>query len=83
MDNGYLVAWEGHMQYSIGKAGDSLIGSFLSGEGFVCTFTGPGRVYVQTRSIGPFAMAIRPYVQPGGGGGGGAGGALGSVLGSM
>ena len=29
--------------------------SFTSGEGFVCRFTGPGRIYVQTRNPAAFA----------------------------
>lgn len=40
IDNGYLVAWHEQMDYKISKAGSSLIGSFLSGEGLVCSFTG-------------------------------------------
>lgn len=40
IDNGYLVAWHEQMDYKIARAGSSLLGSFLSGEGFVCSFTG-------------------------------------------
>lgn len=40
IDNGYLVAWHELMDYKIAKAGSSVMGSLLSGEGFVCTFTG-------------------------------------------
>ena len=40
IDNGYLVAWHEQMDYKITKASSSLISSFLSGEGFVCSFTG-------------------------------------------
>eukprot|EP00892_Ulva_mutabilis_P005027 jgi/Ulvmu1/2897/UM146_0039.1 len=74
IDNGYLVAWHEQMDYKISKAGSSLIGSFLSGEGFVCSFTGPGTVYVQTRSIVGLAHAIQPYIAPAAGGGGGGAG---------
>lgn len=72
IDNGFLVAWSEHMNYTIGKASKSLASSFLSGEGFVCTFTGPGTIYVQTRSIIGLAGALAPYMPTGGGGGGGA-----------
>ena len=72
IDNGFLVCWSEHMNYTIGKASKSLVASFLSGEGFVCTFTGPGVIYVQTRSIIGLASALSPYISaPGGGGGGG------------
>ena len=72
IDNGFLVAWENHLNYTISKAGASIIGSILSGEGFVTTFTGPGRVYVQTRSVIGLASLLAPYMAAGGGGGGGA-----------
>eukprot|EP00892_Ulva_mutabilis_P005025 jgi/Ulvmu1/2895/UM146_0037.1 len=62
IDNGYLVAWHHKMDYKITKASSSLLGSVLSGEGLVCKFTGPGTVYVQTRSIVGLANAIRPHV---------------------
>ena len=70
IDNGFLVCWENHLNYTISKAGASIIGSVLSGEGFVTTFTGPGRVYVQTRSTAGLAKIIQPHLYQGGGGGG-------------
>lgn len=69
IDNGYLVAWEGHMNYQISKAGSGVISSILSGEGLVCTFTGPGRIYLQTRSVQNLAKVLAPYIAPSGGGG--------------
>ena len=54
IDNTYLVAWYEQMPMRIEAAGGSLGKSFLSGEGFVVTFTGPGIVYVQTRAGGMF-----------------------------
>jgi len=35
----------------VGLAATTITSSFLSGEGFVTRFTGPGTVYVQTRSL--------------------------------
>ncbi|MDR2613034.1 MAG: TIGR00266 family protein [Deltaproteobacteria bacterium] len=52
VDNGHLVAWNDAMPYSIRKASRSLVASFTSGEGLVCSFTGPGTVYIQTRNPG-------------------------------
>lgn len=43
IDNGYLVAWENHLNYKITKASSSILGSILSGEGLVCSFTGLSR----------------------------------------
>jgi uncharacterized protein (AIM24 family) len=52
IDNSFLVAWYEQMTTRIDVAGGSLGKSYLSGEGFVVTFTGPGVVYVQTRNSG-------------------------------
>ncbi|MDR3155127.1 MAG: TIGR00266 family protein [Deltaproteobacteria bacterium] len=56
IDNGHLVAWDETMPYSIRLATKSVVTSLTSGEGLVCTFTGPGRVYLQTRS----PQAVKP-----------------------
>jgi uncharacterized protein (TIGR00266 family) len=55
VDNFHVVAWESTVRYTITKAASGWISSFTSGEGFVCRFTGPGRIYVQTRNPGAFA----------------------------
>jgi len=48
VDNGHLVSWDSLLQYTIGLATPSWYGSFASGEGMMCTFTGPGSVWLQT-----------------------------------
>jgi len=74
-DNGVLVAWEDHLQYVIGfadRSGAQGVGgmmgrmatSFLSGEGIGMTFTGPGTIYVQTRSIQAFILSLIPHLPP-------------------
>ncbi len=50
IDNGHLVAWPASLNYQIEKASKGWISSFTSGEGLVCRFTGPGKVYIQTRN---------------------------------
>jgi uncharacterized protein (TIGR00266 family) len=50
IDNGHLVAWSNDMQYKLKKASRSLVHSVTSGEGLICSFTGPGIVYIQTRN---------------------------------
>ncbi len=54
IDNGHLVAWPETVSYKIEKASKGWISSLTSGEGLVCRFTGPGKVYVQTRNPGSF-----------------------------
>lgn len=73
VDTGHLVAWEGHMQYNLRKAAKSgFFRSFLSGEGMVAEFNGPGEILIQTRNLAAFAGLLKPFFpsQSGGGGGG-------------
>lgn len=72
VDNGALVAWTDSMDYTISRANKkSTMASFLSGEGFVNRFTGPGTVFVQTRNLKALADALIPYLPQQGSGGGG------------
>eukprot|EP00927_Polykrikos_kofoidii_P058312 TRINITY_DN52762_c0_g1_i1.p1 TRINITY_DN52762_c0_g1~~TRINITY_DN52762_c0_g1_i1.p1 ORF type:complete len:290 (+),score=53.01 TRINITY_DN52762_c0_g1_i1:64-933(+) len=48
VDNGHLVAWDARMNYQVGMATNSIFGSVASGEGLMCTFTGPGSLWLQT-----------------------------------
>ena len=62
VDTGHLVAWEGHMQYNLRKAAKSgFFRSFLSGEGMVAEFMGPGEILIQTRNLAAFASLLRPF----------------------
>ena len=50
VDSSHLVAYEPSVRMRIGFAG-SLLSSLLSKEGLVMRLTGPGRIYLQTRSM--------------------------------
>ncbi len=50
LDNRYIVAFTRDMSYETVKVASSLRHSFLSGEGFVNRFTGPGTIFYQTRA---------------------------------
>ncbi len=54
VDSGHLVAYEPSIGIRIGMAG-GVISSLLSGEGLVTRVTGPGRIYMQSRSFGGLA----------------------------
>ena len=72
VDTGHLVAWEGHMQYNLRKAAKSgFFRSFLSGEGMVAEFQGPGEILIQTRNLAAFAGLLKPFFPSQGGGSGG------------
>lgn len=62
IDTGHLVAWEGHMQYNLRKAASGFFKSFISGEGLVADFSGPGEILIQTRNLAAFAAMLRPYM---------------------
>jgi uncharacterized protein (TIGR00266 family) len=71
IDTGHLVAWEGHMQYNLRKAAKSgFFRSFLSGEGMVAEFTGPGEILIQTRNLAAFAGLLKPFFPSQSGGSG-------------
>ncbi|NES95781.1 MAG: TIGR00266 family protein [Desertifilum sp. SIO1I2] len=58
VDTGHIVAFEKSLDFEIAKAGSSLIGAFLGGEGLVCRFKGKGKVYCQTHNPGAFGSRI-------------------------
>jgi uncharacterized protein (TIGR00266 family) len=63
VDTGHIVAFTEGMGFEVRTANRSLLGSFTSGEGFVAQFTGPGRLYIQTRapqSFGPWLSGFIP-----------------------
>ena len=64
VDTGHLVAYEDTLEYTISKAGSSLISSFLSGEGLVMTITGKGKILVQSHNPDAFGNALGRRLPP-------------------
>ncbi len=60
IDNGYAVAWEQTLDYSIGRTGRS-IRSFLFGDQLICRYHGNGKLWVQTRSPRNLAAWVHPF----------------------
>ncbi|MGL5354182.1 MAG: TIGR00266 family protein [Clostridium sp.] len=56
VDSNHLVLWDSNTKYNIELA-SGLFGSMVGGEGFVCKFTGPGTVWIQTRN--PANMVVQ------------------------
>ena len=54
VDNGHIVAWDSSVSYTMQKAAPGLWTSMTSGEMLVCKFTGPGKIYLQSRNPGSF-----------------------------
>jgi uncharacterized protein (TIGR00266 family) len=75
VDTGHVVAFREGMQYRTRAVGN-LKSSLFSGEGIVSEFTGPGTLWLQTRSIQAFLAFLAPYLPKQGGGSSGSGGGL-------
>lgn len=77
VDTGHMVAYESTVNMSIRKASDGgLIQSFKSGEGLVFDFSGPGKVWTQTRNPNELVGWIQSLMPTGNAGTGGAIGGL-------
>jgi len=53
VDNGHLVAWSEKVNCQVGMASTGIFNTFASGEGLMCTMTGPGSVWLQTHKPPP------------------------------
>lgn len=54
VDTGHIVAFDPSLSFSLEKVG-GLKSLFLSGEGFICRFSGRGRLFIQTRNHNSYA----------------------------
>lgn len=61
VDTGHMVAWTEGVNYAVRKVGNWK-STFFSGEGFVVDATGPGRIYIQTRSQDSFLNWLIPQL---------------------
>ena len=62
VDTNHIVAFEETVQYKLKKAAKGIFSSLASGEGLVCEYTGPGKLWVQTRALSAFASQIERYL---------------------
>ncbi len=60
VDTGFVVAWEPGVSYSIRGMGN-LKSTLLSGEGLAMNFSGSGKVFLQTRTLGGIAGWLTPF----------------------
>ena len=63
LDTGHVVAFSDTATYSVRKAG-SWKSTILGGEGLVTDFTGPGHVWLQTRSSSDLVSWIQSKLPP-------------------
>ncbi|MBI3924229.1 MAG: TIGR00266 family protein [Armatimonadetes bacterium] len=60
VDNGYAVAWDASLSYTVTRSGKK-IRSFLFSDQLVMRFSGHGRVWVQSRSPYSLASWVHPF----------------------
>lgn len=60
VDTGNVVAWEPTFSYSIKGVGGPK-STMLSGEGLVMSFTGLGKIYLQTRTMDGLSGWLTPF----------------------
>ena len=60
VDTGHVVAWEPTLQYSIRGMG-GLKSTILSGEGLAMSFSGVGKIYLQSRTMPSLASWLSPF----------------------
>jgi uncharacterized protein (AIM24 family) len=59
IDNGYVVAWEPSLSYRLTRARQ--IRSFLFSDQLLLSFTGRGRVWINSRSPQSLASWVHPF----------------------
>lgn len=78
LDTGHMVAYEDSVQMGLRKVTGGLVQTFKSGEGIVFDFTGPGKVWTQSRNPNELLGWITAALpNSGANSGGGLGGLLG------
>ena len=60
VDNGYVVAWEPTLNYSVSTAGRGLK-NFLFGDQLITRFSGHGKLWVQSRSTHNLVSFLHPF----------------------
>ena len=63
VDTGHIVAFNETLNFSITKAGNSWLQSYLGGEGLVCKFKGRGTVWCQSHNPSSFGQALAPHLR--------------------
>ena len=61
VDTGHMVAFDENVNYRVTRVG-GLKSTLFSGEGLVCELTGPGRIFLQSRSDDAFLTWLVPRI---------------------
>ena len=61
VDSSHMLAYEPTVRLSVGLSG-GIFSSFFGGEGLVTKLTGPGRVYIQSRSMNGLSAWVNQHL---------------------
>jgi uncharacterized protein (TIGR00266 family) len=64
VDTSHMVAFQSTVGYRVKKAAAGIVSSVVSGEGLVCEFEGPGKIFIQTRSTQGLINWLIPLLPP-------------------
>ncbi len=62
VDSGHIVAFESSVQYKLAMAAKGIFSTVASGEGLVTEYTGPGKIWIQTRNMSALASIIAKLI---------------------
>ncbi len=62
VDTGHIVAFDETVKYHIRKASRGLFSTLATGEMLVCEYTGPGKIWIQSRNLASFAGLIARFI---------------------
>ena len=62
VDTGHIVAFQETVTYKLRKAAKGIFSSLASGEGLVCEYTGPGKIWIQTRNLSALGAVLARFV---------------------
>ena len=64
VDTGHIVAFDDTLSFDVGRFGGGWKSFLIGGEGLVCTFTGRGRLWIQTRNCAEFGRLVGGKLPP-------------------
>ncbi|MBW1879565.1 MAG: TIGR00266 family protein [Deltaproteobacteria bacterium] len=64
VDTGHIVAFEETVNFKVSRFGGGWKAFIFGGEGLVCTFSGTGKVWLQTRNANAFGQLLGQKLPP-------------------
>ncbi|HPD33614.1 MAG TPA: TIGR00266 family protein [Bacteroidota bacterium] len=58
IDTSHIVAFSGSTEYAVKRAAKGMFSTIASREALICEFSGPGKIWFQTRNLPAFAQLL-------------------------